>query len=475
MMKLQHKIIIVLLAFAVLFVGFLSYRGLNGMGFHYLLEEREKGTVEFWYTNEQMTDYYNNVASIYNKENKDVDVVPRLVDAAEYLEHIYQASTETEEFPDLYVITNDVLEKAYLSGLTFPVEDAEVLRAQLPQVAVKAATYDDMLLGYPLYYDTSTLVYNKTLLEGIARNQLLHMTDGEAAKGETGDGETAEAKITETEISQEEIDALVQELLPETVEELLEFAANIDAPEGMETIFKWNINDVFFNYFYLGEYISLAKDNIDIYNDNTAACMEIFKQVTQYFYMDAETVTTDNILEEFMQGKTLFTILDSESAAKLEKAAADGQIAFSYNYALVPDPGRLVVRDEEGNHTVLSDTVYLGRPLSTTSMVVVSGYAKLPHTAADFAKYLTTESKFTSQLFEKTGFLPVHKNAASSGNMESIFRKEYEESVPMPNQMTTSNFWMLLERAFNELWEGGNVQEVLQEIEETLKKQVPNT
>ncbi len=462
-MKLQHKIVIVLMTIVVFVVGFLSYNGLNGMGFHKLLEKRETGTVYLWYTNGLMSDYYNNVASIYNKNNKDVDVVPKLVSASEYLENIYRASIEGEDFPDLYVITNDLMEKAYLSGLTIPVADTATLEEAFPEVAIDAVSYDGILLGYPIYFDTSTLVYNKTMLEQIAYDQFVITAEAEGVENPES-----------IEVPKEDIANLVNMMLPETVDELIQLSNNIEAPEGLETVFKWNINDVFFNYFYLGEYTSLSADNIDIYNDNTAACMEIFKRVTEYFYMDAETVTTENVLSEFMQGKVLFTILDCESAVKLEQANAEGLLNFEYDYALIPDPGRVIVKDEEGNNIVVSgDTILQGRPLSTTTILVVNGYADQPHGAADFAEFMTMEHYFTDQIYDKTGYIPAHKQAATSTNMEVIFKQEYEASVPMPNSMVTSNFWMLLENAFNEIWDGADAKETLESLEARLKNQIP--
>ena len=107
-------------------------------------------------------------------------------------------------------------------------------------------------------------------------------------------------------------------------------------------------------------------------------------------------------------------------------------------------------------------------------MVVINGYADQPHTAADFAEFLTMESYYTSQLYERTGYIPAYKNAGVTGNMEKVFKLEYENSVPMPNQMVTSNFWMLLENAFNEIWEGADAKETLEALEGRLKNQIPD-
>ena len=51
MKKWQHKVIGTLLAIVVIFVGVASYTGLNGMGYHKLVDKQESGTVYFWYTN----------------------------------------------------------------------------------------------------------------------------------------------------------------------------------------------------------------------------------------------------------------------------------------------------------------------------------------------------------------------------------------------------------------------------------------
>ena len=445
MKKLHHKIIIVLLVLVVLGVGFLSYVGLNGMGYHVLTKGRESGIVNFWYTNDKMTNYYNNVASVYNKTHRGADVVPKLVSASEYLEKIYKASREGEECPDIYVITSDAMEKAYLSGLTMPIENESGVNKSFPDVAVEAASYENMLLGYPFYFDTSTLVYNKTLLEEIALDQF------ELQAKEKGEDPAA------VEVTEEQIANLVQIMIPETIDELIEFSNNLEAPQGLETLFRWNINDVFFNYFYLGEYTTLSSDEIDIYNEGTKACIDIFKHLTEYFYMDAETVSNESILTEFMQGTTLFTILDSEAAVELEKVRANGEINFEFDYALIPNPsGELQ-----------------GRPLSVTNVVVINGYTDYPETAVDFAEFITMESYCADQLFTKTGYLPAFENAKTASNMEIMFKQEYAESANMPNYMVTSNFWMLLENAFNEIWDGADTAETLEELEEKLKNQIP--
>ena len=372
--------------------------------------------------------------------------MPKLVPASEYLEQIYKASVEGEDYPDIYALTSDMMEKAYLSGVTHAIENEDEIRSKFHEVALEAASYEGNLQAYPLYFDTSTLVYNKTLLEEIALDQFQIQAAAEGV-------ENPEQIVVE----KEKIDNLVQIMLPETVDELIEFSNNLEAPDGMESVFKWNINDVFFNYFYLGEYARLTGEDIDIYNDNIAACMEVFRYVTQYFYMDAETVSTESVLQEFMEGKVLFTILDSESALKLEAANKAGELSFTYDYALIPDPSEALK----------------GRPLSVTNVIVVNGYTELPEACAKFAEFLSVDNYAIDQLYRMTGYIPACEDAAVSTGMERVFKAEYKESATIPNRMALSNFWMLLEKAFNEIWEGADAGETLEALEIKLKNQIP--
>ena len=93
----------------------------------------------------------------------------------EYLEAINRASISGEGSPDLYLITNDMLERAYLSGLASKIQDNNnmVSNRYFSDGAINAVTYKDKLVAYPLYFETSALIYNKTYLEDMARNQVL--------------------------------------------------------------------------------------------------------------------------------------------------------------------------------------------------------------------------------------------------------------------------------------------------------------
>ena len=99
-------------------------------------------------------------------------MIPVYTSGLEYLETLNQASLNEEEAPDLYIVSNDSLEKAYLAGLASEVrlpEDVRPMEEIFPETAVRAVTYHDKRIGYPFYFETSCLLYNETYLEDWAK------------------------------------------------------------------------------------------------------------------------------------------------------------------------------------------------------------------------------------------------------------------------------------------------------------------
>ena len=120
-------------------------------------------SVNIWYTDESMTDYINAMAVAFHEEY-DVRVLPQLQSGLDYLESVYDASVREEKGPDLYIISNESLEKAYLAGLAAEITDDSgiVNMEHFPESSMNAVTYQGKKVGYPYYFETSVLLYNKT-------------------------------------------------------------------------------------------------------------------------------------------------------------------------------------------------------------------------------------------------------------------------------------------------------------------------
>lgn len=436
-----------------------------------------KETVYLWYTDEALTSYLSSAAVIYN-ETHEVRVVPVLQSGLEYLENINQASLE-ENIPDLYVISHDSLEKAYLAGLAGEVKSPQGTDMEQRYIGtgLHAASYKDKLIGYPFYFETSSLLYNKTYLENMARDQLEAEADraaGEAAQesadaaqeagtaGEEGSADTAdtEGTIQGEPFTQEQVDERVRELIPETIQEIETFADSYDAPEQVEGVFKWDVTDIFYNYFFVGNSIKIGGEagwdpaQIDIYNQDAVSSMKVYQELNQFFSIDTSESDYEAILDEFMEGKMVFTMATTDAVFKLEHAKSDGLFAYDYDIALTPD----------------IDENRKSRSLSMTSCVAVNGYSQNKDAANDFALFLT--SQYNDILYARTGKVSAATGVDYGYEALSKFAQEYEKSISMPKMIETSNFWVNLEVAFSQIWNGADADEKLKELSDRIMSQV---
>lgn len=431
----------------------------------------EKETIYLWYTDEALTSYLSGAAVTYN-ETHDVRIVPILESGLEYLEKINQASLENSA-PDLYIISHDSLEKACLAGLASEVKpgDGVVMEDVYIGTGLQAASYKDKIVGYPFYFETSSLLYNKTYLKDMARSRLeaeADQAEGEAAQerieqaGEEGEQPEAETE-QETMFTEEQVEAKVQELLPATIIDIETFADNYDAPQQVDGVFKWDVTDIFYNYFFVANSIKMGGEagwdtsQIDIYNLDAIASLRVYQDLNQFFSIDTSESDYEAILDEFMAGKMVFTMATTDAVFKLEQAKADGLFGYDYDIALTPDI-------DESRKT---------RSLSMTSCVVVNGYSEEKENANDFAYFLTAE--YNDILYARTGKVSAAKDVDYGYEALDKFAQEYEQSISMPKMIETSNFWVKLEVAFSQIWNGADANDKLKELSEQIMSQVTGT
>lgn len=472
---------------------------------------RGKETIYFWYTDEALTDYLGSAAVAYG-EAHDVRVIPVLASGLEYLEEINKASIQSENMPDLYIISNDSLEKAFLAGLASPISEESwgEIKEEYPDAARLAVTYKNKTIGYPFYFETSSLLYNRTYLEEFARSQIEAERDaaeGEAAMADfeengpeeesqgnedaqaggssqeggntQGDGTSQADADAQNEGGLQEggegsgedgtepdgemealVDERVKELLPSTIDDILNFANEYNAPEQVEAIFKWDVTDIFYNYFFAGNYMIVGgaagdnTENMNIYNKDAIDCLKVYQALNQFFSIDTKEISYEKVLNDFMEGKIVYTVATTDAVAKLEEAKGNGDFAYEYSIAPVPD-----INEE-----------LLTRSLSVTNCVAVNGYSDKQELARDFARFLTCE--YTDTLYSRTGKVAA-RYGVDYGNINlQEFVNEYEVSVPMPKMVETSNFWVELEIAFAQIWDGADANDRLRQLSEQIMTQV---
>lgn len=440
---------------------------------------RAKETIYCWYSDEALSGYINAAAVSFGEQNK-VRVIPVLTSDSEYLEAVNQETLHSAQIPDIYLLSSDSLEKAYLAGLATKVPDTEGIcdTDHFSQAALAAVTYDDKIIGYPVYFDTSALVYNEDYLRTWATQQAEKELSGSSDNDEpVGEGEEIieedslpEDQTTDQVTADEaSVNALAEQYfakaLPSTVDDLLNIADTFDAPEGVEGVMKWDVNNIFYNYWIVGNYMIVGGDpgddrnDININNPETIQCLEVYKALNQFFFIESDTVTYDSVIQDFIDGKTMFTIGTTDVVKRLEDAKADGSLTFNYGIARMPDVSAELQ----------------SRSLSVTGAAVINGYSEHKELADRFAAYLSEE--YADGLYERSGKMPASIHAAENADNGAltIFADEYADSVSLPKMLETGNFWMQLEVLFSKVWNGEDVTTLVQQLADNMSQQLGNT
>ena len=421
---------------------------------------QHKETIYFWYTDEAMADFVSSAAVSFG-EKEDVRVIPVLTSDSEYLEAVNQASLHSDQMPDVYMISHENLEKAYLAGLAGEINDVENIcnETYFPKAALSAVTYQDKLVAYPMFFQTSALVYNETYLaEWAALSAQKELLGDGAEDGEPEEGSMG-IEIDETLLAVK-TEEYFQKSIPSTVDDLMYIADTFDVPQGVDGVMKWDVSDIFYNYWIVGNYMIVggeAGDDstlVNIANQETIQCLEVYKALNQFFYIESDTVTYDSVIQDFLDGKLVFTIATTDVAARLAQAKEDGSFAFDYGIAPMPD-----VSPELGS-----------RSMSVTGAVAVNGYSAHKELANRFAAYLVGEC--SDMLYERTGKVPANLAANADNGALQIFRQEYAESMPLPKMMETGNYWLYLERLFARVWNGEDVTALVQELDQQISFQL---
>lgn len=424
-----------------------------------------KQTITFWYTDDAMTDFINSAAVSFYEET-DIRVVPVKVSGLEYIENIYNATVTTGNGPDAYIVSHDLLEKAYLSGTAGEIRDTNVIvtTVNYPETAIRAVSCRDKIVGYPLSFETGVFLYNKTYLETYVQEKAIEeMLAGEETGDEiTDQPEDEEIDLSEMEpiLSEEEADAAILEMLPENIDQIIDFANAYNAPEGLQALFRWDVTDIFYNYFFIGASTNVGGENgddadyIDIYNEDAIRSLRVYQHLNQFFAIDTEEISYEQVLQEFIEGKILYSVVTTDAIGKLEAAKKDETFLFDYGVSEIPMVNEEI--DSAG--------------MSVTNAIAINGFSEEQDAANAFAKYLAFD--LADGLYERTGKVPATTKVVFENPNLSAAALAYASSQPITKMIEASNYWMQLEVTFTKAWKGDNVNALLKELSEQIMTQV---
>ena len=372
-------------------------------------QAQERVNIRLWYCDSELTTYLEYCAAEYETANNNVHITLTLVPEADYIDTLTTEAIKPETV-DMYVVDNDKLEQVKLAGIAGENRMTDIYNIyNYSNTAIEACTYDGRLIAYPLSFNTSFLIYNASY---------------------------------------------VQDAALDSFEDVKNYAENfeVEAGSGVSSIFTCDLQDIFYNYGYLGAYLNIggaAGDNrseiFDITEELTAAS-NLYKQLIEYFYIDINNVDYYSCLNGLENGSIVLTVGDM---AMYRRVASES--GFEVGAAALPD---------------MSSTVK-SAPLSVTTAVAVNPFSDNVTVAESFAKYLTYTN--TAKLYTMSGLPSCRMIDNEDANLNRIY-ESYDKSVPKLKLMYSDEFYAMLEVAMHSIADGSKGVDALTSVKDYLTR-----
>lgn len=306
---------------------------------------------------------------------------------------------------DIVTTSQDLLGKAATAGLLLPNDTFKNATAvEHEDAALRAATYRNVLYGYPIKVMTYAMFYNKDLI--------------------------AEP--------------------PKTMEEVAAFAAEFNDPAQNRYAFMFDAPFFYFSYPFVastGGYIfgdnGTNSGDIGLNNNGAVRGMTEFASLRETTLpVSAGDIASDIKTALFSEGQVAMNVTGSWFIETFRNAG------INFGIAPIPDIG--------------------GEPSVTLSQVnawYVSAFSKYPKAAKLFAAFASSKE---AQLlnYELTGAIPTNKEAGADEEVRqdpiaSAFYEQFSRSHPAPSITEIGSVWTAMDAAMVEIWDGQDVKAVL--------------
>ena len=163
-MKVIKKLVSVLMA-GVLTLSVMACSGTDKNKTARELDIETPVTVNVWYDNKDYDSYLENVAKEFKEANNLVTVNPVYVESSDFVDTIYNETVRNDNVPDVYLMSSENCNKAYLLGLMLENDSyKDVYNDKVyGQAALIASSYNEKLYGYPVTFNMPVMVYNSKL------------------------------------------------------------------------------------------------------------------------------------------------------------------------------------------------------------------------------------------------------------------------------------------------------------------------
>ncbi len=454
-MRIYHKVLLkfstTIIALAMMAVVVLSATACHMEIEDEITSESETQTppqqhsICFSYTDENLTDYFKMCAETFEKQNENVRVQLNLMESENYLQAINDASANEKTVSDVYYLDCSLLGTAYLAGLAE--KNTKTDSEQYCDAALQSCSVAGNLVAYPLSYKTTFLVYNAEYVPESV--EISSFDDIKAFAASIYD----DAENAEGELNGEE----------ETVEE------NIIDYSRVETIFECNLSDLFVNYGFVGGGMEIGGPDGSDKTKLSVCTPEAQKQAQNYldlvnYFSISKSRTYDEVYERFLAGKSIFTIMTTDTLTALEEehinsvdsTEDDTETSTNFDYRIMPFP----------NYNEDSETA----TLSLTTCLVVNPFSPELDLAQQFAYFATAE--MANNFYKETGLLSARDQVKYGRLVLNDVYDAYVHSVPKNKLQYGEQIYPLIEIALHNIIAGEPIEDQLTAVDQYMATQI---
>ena len=230
----------------------------------------------FWYDDSSYDTYFSTLAKEYYKETG-VSVKVVYKDVMDYVGDIHDVTMQEEDFPDVFLLSGEELEKAHLYGVAGENRQADAFMGNVAENAITASTCHGKMFGYPLSYNVCLLAYNKEYFATV----------------------------------------------PESLQAIIDYSDDNEPAENVQYLLEWDAYDPFFGFLFVSESVVLSDEGIGVleasYDETLLEESLLFlEESLASFSLPLDTVTEESVISDVLNGVTLCAIVDSDSIAELK-------------------------------------------------------------------------------------------------------------------------------------------------------------
>ena len=203
-----------------------------------------------------------------------------------------------------------------------------------------------------------------------------------------------------------------------------------------------------------------------------------YQSLNSFFALDADTITSDEIIQDFIDGKTVFAIANASMIGRLDEAIENGEIPeYPTEHTVVDENG------EEQTEELNFASFYAAAPLpdltndletrglSVTNAIAVNPYSVNRDAAAAIARYLTVKN--AGNLYEMKDKIPACQSLAEAPTPAwDAVCEAYDKAAEVPKMMELSDIWLHLEATMADIWRGEDAAAQMQEFSDLLSERL---